>query len=326
MNKKSQEKPINAHNIETAFNEKNILSLLETLSIGIFHSINIIKEITHNPVNKSILIEIPDGGAGANQILLSVKQGQPTVDQVYNAIYQLGADCQNRIIAFTGGHHWDDKENPGADIDKVKSLADTMNEYDQGIYLVKMSCDSTASDLEYEILAQPNDNPKFSKTQCPTKEQFTESEIWQIHFWPADFIFQELAFQSDFDPARESGLYFEVGGLGIETKWAGNGAMILATDTNTNDNKLERIWNSKKDEILDMFKGCDIELLYRSGCLQKMKIVVFDKPIGDLAGVPWKEKSCYAGLLFSKYMQFEVFMERALQDLHNSGETNNAST
>lgn len=315
MNKRSQEKPIIADNIDPFISKDSIQRLLAALNIGSFANINIIKEITHNPINKSILFEIPnDGSAGENPILLNIKQGQPTVDQVYNAIYQHGKDCHNRIISFTGGHCYDDKKNPGADIDKARSLVETMNEYDQNIYLVKKSCDSTCSAIEYEVLAQPTANPKFNQADYPTKEQFTEVELWQIHFWPVDDIFQELVFQSEFDPDREYGLYLEVGGLGIDTKWKDDGAMILVTDTSTNDNTLERLWNTKKNEIMDMFKGCEIELLYRSGRLKKITVVVFNKTFGDLTGAMWKEKSCYAGLLYSKYMQFEGFIERTLQD------------
>jgi len=81
MNKKSQEMPMIANSIETAFNEENILGLLETLNIGTSRNIYIIKEISHKPINKSILIEIPDDSCtGEIPILLSVKKGQPTVD------------------------------------------------------------------------------------------------------------------------------------------------------------------------------------------------------------------------------------------------------
>ncbi len=210
MNEKSQEDPININIIENIFRTENITHLLQTLKIttSAGSNINIIKEIANNPVNKSILFEVPnDGCVGEKQVLLNFKQGQPTVDQVYDAIYELGADCHTQIIVFTGGHCWDDKENPGADIDKVKSLVETMNEYDQRIYLVKIVGDSTSSAVEFEVLVKPNDHPKFSKADCPTKEHFTESEIWQIHFWPVDFIFQEFAFQSEFDPDREYGLF-----------------------------------------------------------------------------------------------------------------------
>ena len=102
--------------------------------------------------------------------------------------------------------------------------------------------DSTGSVLEYEILQEPDCNTKFSSEECPTVEQFTEAEIWQIHFWPKDHFFQELAFQAEFDPDREYGLNFEVGGIGIDTNWKKEGAQILVTDNNTKGNKLERIW------------------------------------------------------------------------------------
>jgi hypothetical protein len=53
--------------------------------------------------------------------------------------------------------------------------------------------------LEFIDHYEKNKQPKFRKEECPTKEHFTESEIWQIHFWPVDGLFQELAFQSDFE-------------------------------------------------------------------------------------------------------------------------------
>ena len=164
------------------------------------------------------------------------------VDQIYNAVYKYGADCQKRIIAFQDGICWDDKENPGADVGKVTALVEVMNQYGQEIYLVKITNDSTDSGLEFEIIHEPDDHPKFNKEECPTAEQFTEAEIWQIHFWPKDHFFQELAFQAEFDPDREYGLNFEVGGIGIDTNWKKEGAQILVTDNNTKGNKLERIW------------------------------------------------------------------------------------
>jgi hypothetical protein len=304
-----------SNNIDAFITMKNLQELLRILNIESRGSININKEITINPVTKSILIEIPKNeSTDEKQILLCHRKGLPIVDQVYSAIYKEGSDCQQRIIAFTDGHCWDDHENPGADIDKVRSLIETMNEYNQNIHLVKMSHDSTGADFEYEILAHPTENPKYSKVQCPTIEQFTEAELWQIHFWPPDDMFQELAFQSEFDTNREYGVYFEFKGLGIDTKWDDTGALILVTDNNTKGNTLEHLWNNKKDEIMDMFRGCEILLLYSSGRIEKISITVFNKPIGDLAGAMWKEKSCYAGLLYSKYMKFEDFFEKALQD------------
>jgi hypothetical protein len=210
MNEKSQEDPINTNIVENIFRTENITRLLQTLKIitSASSNINIIKKIANDPVNKIILIRIPTYGCiGENKILLDIKDGLPMVDQVYRALYGSGSNCSKRIIGFTDGHCWDDEESPGADIEKVKSLVETMNEYDQGIYLVKINSDSTASDIDFEVLAQPNDQPKFIKADCPTKEHFTESELWQIHFWPTDFIFQEFAFQSEFDPNREYGLF-----------------------------------------------------------------------------------------------------------------------
>ncbi len=328
MNKKSQENSNAVNIIETAFNVENILSLMETLNVDTFSSINIIKEISHNPVNKCILIEIPnDGCVGENPILVNAKQGQPTVDQVYNATYQLGADCSRRILTFTGGHFLNDKFNPSADEDIAKCLADNMNRFDLNIYLVKMIYDSTSSICDYEILAQPDSHPKSSKADCPSKEKFTEAEFWEVYFWGYNNIIEATPFEFGFDSNSEFSQCFPIGELELETKWTDEGAIIRIEDTNDKKYMLGDIWDDRRGEIQDMFPGCTMELLVKSGETFKLIVKVFDKPIGDLAGMPWREKMHYAGLLWSKFIQFQGFIEKSLQDLkNNSGEINNGKT
>jgi len=177
---------------------------LAAINLGTFANINIIKEATYNPINKSILIEIPNESCeGEIEIMLNFKQGQPTVDQVYNAIYQFGADCQKRIIVFTGGNCWDDKYNPSADMDIVKCLVDNINRFALNIYLVKLVSDSTSSIGDYEILVQPDTHPKFSIAECPSKEKFTEAEFWEVHFWGYNNFIEATPFEFGFDSKSE---------------------------------------------------------------------------------------------------------------------------
>ena len=57
-------------------------------------------------------------------------------------------------------------------------------------------------------------------------------------------------------------------------RWIDKVALILTTDKNTKYKKIEPIWDAKKDDIMDMFRGCEIELLCRFGHLGKMSITV----------------------------------------------------
>ena len=63
-----------------------------------------------------------------------------------------------------------------------------------------------------------------------------------------------------------------------------------------------------------------MELLIQADATIKLIVKVFDKPISDLAGMPWREKMHYAGLLWSKFIQFQGFIEKALQDSNNRGD------
>jgi hypothetical protein len=316
MNEKSREKTINGNTIETMINDENIRSLLASLNIGTSRNIYIIKETSHNPINKSILIEIPDDSCtGEIPILLNVKKGQPTVDQVYNAIYQQGSDCQKRVIVFTGGNNYDDKFNPSADMETVKCLVDNMNRFDLIINLVRMVCDSTGSMCDYEILVQPDSHRKFSKAEYPSKEKFTEAEFWEVYCWGYNNIIEATPFEFGFDSNSEFSQCFPIGDLELETKWTDEGAIIRIEDTSDKKYMLGDIWDDRKDEIQDIFRGCCIELIICSGIITKLIVKVFDKPIGDLAGMPWREKMHYAGLLWSKFLQIQGFIEKSLQDL-----------
>jgi hypothetical protein len=85
MSRLSQQKIKAANIIETAFSEEYIHGLLEILNINTSRSINIVQEIDHSLINQNILSDIPnDSCIGENQILLNFKQGQATVDQVFD--------------------------------------------------------------------------------------------------------------------------------------------------------------------------------------------------------------------------------------------------
>jgi len=328
MNRKScQHKNVDS-TVENILRTENILHLLQALEIGTFANINIFKEIAHNPINKSTLIRIPNNAcASETDILLNVKQGRPTVDQVYEAIYQRGSDCHQCIIVFTGGNNYDDKYNPSADVDTVKCLIDNMNRYKLNIYLVQMVYNSTSSICDYKVLVQPDSHSEFNQARCPTKEKFTVAEFWNVYFWGYNNWVEATPFEFGFDSKSEFDLCYPAGDMNVVTEWTGEGGIIRIKDTNDNNkNELDAIWNAMKSEILDMFKGCDIELLMRAGVIIKLRITVFDKPIADLAGTPWREKRHYAGLMWTKFTQCYEFFERALQDPKNIGEINNGKT
>jgi len=314
MNKKSQKNTINDSIVDTVFNEERILNLLEMLNIRTTGSINIIKEVTHTPTNKSIVIEIPnDGCVGENQILLNVKQGQPAVGQIFDVVYQKGSDCHQRIVSFTGGNILDDKFNPSADVDTMKCLVENMNRFARNMYLVKMSHDTTTSTFDYEILAQPNSHPEFSRADCPSKEKFTEAEFWEVYFWGYDNWIEAIPFELGFNSDNEYGQCFPIGDLEVETNWTSGGAIISIEDNGDNNYILGKMWDDRRAEIQDIFKGRDIEILIRSNAAIRLIVTIFDKPIGDLARVPWREKMHYAGLLWSKIIQLQGFIEKLPQ-------------
>ena len=61
------------------------------------------------------------------KILIDLKPGEPTTDQVFDIVYKTGADCDKRVIMYTGGKSENDEGDPTADQYAVESLTNVMN-------------------------------------------------------------------------------------------------------------------------------------------------------------------------------------------------------
>jgi len=178
-----------------------------------------------------------------------------------------------------------------------------------------MIYDSTSSTCDYKILAQPGSHPEFNRTEFPSKEKFTEAEFWEVYFWGYDNWIEATPFELGFDSNNEYGQCFPIGDLEVETNWTSEGAILRIEDIGDNKHVLGKIWDDRGAEIQDIFRGCDIQLLSRSGAAIRLIVKIFDKPIDDLTGMPWREKMHYAGLLWSKIIQLQGFFEEAPQQI-----------
>ena len=138
-----------------------------------------------------------------------------------------------------------------------------MNRFDLNIYLVKMIYDSTSSISNFEVSwPNPIATPNSVSAECPSKEKFTEAEFWEVYFWGYNNFIEATPFKFGFDSNSEFSQYFPIEDLELETKWTAEGAIIRIEDTNDIKYVLGDIWDDRRDEIQDMFRGCRNRINY----------------------------------------------------------------
>jgi hypothetical protein len=79
-----------------------------------------------------------DIAAKNDGVFIDFKHGEPTTDQVFNAVYGKGAKSRLRVILYDGERSQNDRRNPAADYIIVESFVDSMNSYGANIYLAKV--------------------------------------------------------------------------------------------------------------------------------------------------------------------------------------------
>ena len=112
--------------------------------------------------------EIENETAG---LYINIKHGQPTTDQVFDAVYGRGAKCKIRVIIFDGKVSEANCCNPAANEYVVDSLITAMIGYPLNLHLVKLMSDDSEDDQnDMEGFAEPT--PEYTMQELPSPEEF----------------------------------------------------------------------------------------------------------------------------------------------------------
>jgi hypothetical protein len=128
--------------------------------------------------NESLLCDILEGCT----LYIDFKHGQPTTDQVFDAVYGKGAKCRLRVIMYDGESSNEDVENPGADEIIVESFVNGMNSYGVNLFFAKVGIYQDRS-LKYETITVPEDIIEPSEAKIPPEEIVRENEFWDLYYW-----------------------------------------------------------------------------------------------------------------------------------------------
>ncbi|RPJ81505.1 MAG: hypothetical protein EHJ94_04295 [Deltaproteobacteria bacterium] len=113
------------------------------------------------------------------KIMVDLKQGKPTVHQVYDALYEIGKDCDIKIIIHTDNHNYADYGIPTADSYIVSRLICQLQDrgVDVRLYKYNEKTQNIVNNELYDILGTPKMGESM---ELPTKEQFMVETFWSV--------------------------------------------------------------------------------------------------------------------------------------------------
>ena len=132
------------------------------------------------------------------KILFDIRIGQPSVYQVYDALYEVGKNCDIKIITYSYGYNDYDEGIPVADEFLVSGLIAQLQNMNVPIILYGIGYNFKMKYIDmYQDWNQVN---RLKPSKPPTKEQFMAETFWAVYFDSFDVAFYEpwKAFSGEF--------------------------------------------------------------------------------------------------------------------------------
>jgi hypothetical protein len=128
--------------------EKNIRNLLSRYEIANIEEINGIKHYEHDDDRRKLVVDVKENDDfGRTKILIDLRLVKPSIYQLYDALYDIGKDCDIKIIIHTKNSIGFDETNPVADEYAVLSLVTQLQENNVAVGLFEI--DRSNMEIEY---------------------------------------------------------------------------------------------------------------------------------------------------------------------------------
>jgi hypothetical protein len=264
---------------------------------------------------KGLIINVHEAGSEAlSKLIIDIKAGQPSTDQVYDAVYGIGKDCAKRVIIFTDEDACDDGWNPTVDEFVVRNLIQVMNEYQLKLHLIKFNDDAMQSELIEKGTFE--DEPEFSIADLPSPERFRAEEFWTVYFdWHNESWYNPWETFSGIRELSDWGhmLYSEPDSVEVPIFWNESGVKYVVKQTEEDCDYLRKVWTLKQDELKERYQG-RVDFEYLPGRLPKIHIEYLDKPVSWLLTAKAKERLEFAKQLHEDVLGFRWYLSEAIEE------------
>jgi len=298
--------------VEKLSDKDTAINFCEENEICDIESIEEIQGYTNNQDHMGMILTVKEKDKDARfKIMMDIRSGEPSIDQVYDAVYETGRECSKRVILYTGGLNVNDKDNPAVDEWAVGSLVANMNVYPLDLYLFKIDKHDLKAkryDLDYHKVPKTGHN--YSVADIPTDISFRNSEFWLVYFDCLNEAYYRAwnAFEYGFKEISEFGYMTEIDRWVESTVWWNDsGIHFIVQQTDDSDGSLKKIWSLKQKEFQNRYGSDSVEFEYLPGDLPRLTIRYLDRPLKWLLHASPHEKAAFAKTLHDDFFEFYYF-------------------
>ena len=250
-----------------------------------------------------------------NGVFIDFKHGEPTTDQVFDAVYGKGAKCKLKVILYDGETSEKDRKNPAADEIIVESFVDAMNSYGTNIYLAKVGFDDDGY-IECETVTAPDDIIEPSEAKIPPEDVVRENEFWDLYYWSLQecFFVAHRCLEEGLDEHWEYGIQGEMNNLCWSVKWDESGIFYEIRSESQENVYVKSIWASKKFDLQAIFPNYKVTYVSKPGVPSRISINASDLPVTCLLNASLSFKKDLAERILKEYFGFDAFMQSAACD------------
>ena len=280
-----------------------IIKLLKQHEIANIKSVSSVRRYQKDENRSGLLIYGKEEETGRTEkILIDFKLGEPCINQVYDAIYEIGKDCSKRIIMF-GGVGNNEVLDPATDENVVVTFITIMNHYPLNLSLVKLDCSKFETDIRDFNLELKIYNMEFSKNKLPSKERFCEEEFWEIYYEYIDG--KDYSYTPQFHELISNKFKYGKSDFGYPVEfaidWFNDGAFLVVTQRSNKKDYLKEFWKTRKDELLQLSQNNETRFTYTPGKFPRIASKVWNFPLKCLVSASNVEKMEFAKVLHSKF-------------------------
>jgi len=314
--------------IEQFSKEETILNLFDAIKLNNYIFDRIERTYTFDDDRCGLIIQMVDKNTRRlSRVIIDIKHGEPTYRQLLDLTFDIGNDCDHKIAVFDRAQNEMDKSDPSANEYLADNLGWLLNFYEVSIHLVSARALLKAEgeiEFEFRHLQGYKELYENLNLELPSKREFEIAEFWTVYYDAVPGIDPSFIFKPEY------WMYYcpyrEFAGLKITPTWTDKG-FFMNVITETNSELLEWLLEYKEDkmceftnefqarfESIEGVPACGSQVIVdkKSGVLQKLSVMLTDKPFKEIIYSSPEEKKEFAGIVYSMVANFAEFIDELI--------------
>ena len=307
--------------IRSIAEDENLKRFLEEYKIAKISEINFKKYFKKNDNRYTAIIDVQEEFFNhSTKIMIDLRFGQPSVNQVYDALYDIGRDCDIKVIIYTDGYNDKDKGIPVADDFLVAPLIGELQ--DKNIPIVLFSIDrETLTEKYVDIYQNWFSVNRLRPCRIPEKEQFMSSTFWCVYFDSFSECFYESwnAYTGLMNGGSNTNyiIYIDDFFYGeIRPLWDDKGARYEIKQTSEHDEYLKKVLDVKMPALKEKYGEDSVRFENVVGKLPRLYINYSEKPFDWLFTATPDQITEFANEMYHDAWNLRWMIEGAAEELY----------